>query len=81
VKGFDRKLTAMLLPVHLWQSAVAAFNKCQLLGKFTSPEQLKQAAAQWICLFQEALLKTARKLPIRLLRVTAKQVATTHLVS
>jgi len=62
VKGFDRKLTAMLLPVHLWQSAVAAFNKCQLLGKFTSPEQLKQAAAQWICLFQEALLKTARKI-------------------
>jgi hypothetical protein len=46
----------MLLPVHLWLSAVAAFNNCQLPGQFTSSEQLKQAAAQWFCLFQEALL-------------------------
>ena len=55
VEGFDRKLAVMLLPVHLWPSAVAAFNNCQLSGQFTSPEQLKQAAAQWVCLFQEAL--------------------------
>jgi hypothetical protein len=45
----------MLLPVHLWLSAVAAFNNCQLPGQFTSSEQLKPAAAQWFCLFQEAL--------------------------
>ena len=51
VEGFNRKLTVMLLPVHLWLSAVAAFNNCQL----PSSEQLKQAAAQWVCLFQEAL--------------------------
>ncbi len=51
VEGFDSKLTVMLLPLHLWLSAVAAFNNCQL----PSSEQLKQAAAQWVCLFQEAL--------------------------
>jgi hypothetical protein len=38
----------------LWLSAVAAFNNCQLPGQFTSSEQLKPAAAQWVCLFQEA---------------------------
>jgi hypothetical protein len=41
----------------LWLSALAAFNNCQLTGQFTSSEQLKQAAAQWVCLFQEALIK------------------------
>jgi hypothetical protein len=45
----------MLLPVHLWLSAVAVFNNYQLPGQFTSSEQPKQAAAQWFCLFQEAL--------------------------
>jgi hypothetical protein len=39
----------------LWLSALAAFNNCQLPGQFTSSEQLKPAAAQWFCLFQEAL--------------------------
>jgi hypothetical protein len=48
----------MLLPVHLWLSALAAFNNCQLPGQFTSSEQLKQAAAQWVCLFQEALARS-----------------------
>jgi hypothetical protein len=57
VEGFDRKLTVMLLPVRLWLSALAAFNNCQLPGQFTSSEQLKPAAAQWFCLFQEALTK------------------------
>jgi hypothetical protein len=38
----------------LWLSAVAAFNNCQLPGQFTSSEQLKPAAAQWVYLFQEA---------------------------
>jgi hypothetical protein len=38
----------------LWLSALAAFNNCQLPGQFTSSEQLKPAAAQWFCLFQEA---------------------------
>jgi hypothetical protein len=60
VEGFDRKLTVMLLPVHLWLSALAAFNNCQLPGQFTSSEQLKPAAAQWVCLFQEALSTPAR---------------------
>jgi hypothetical protein len=45
VEGFDRKLTVMLLPVHSWLSAVAAFNNCQLSGQFIGSEQLKQAAA------------------------------------
>jgi hypothetical protein len=47
VEGFDRKLTVMVLPLHLWLSALAAFNNCQLPGQFTSSEQLKPAAAQW----------------------------------
>jgi hypothetical protein len=45
----------MLLPVHLLLSALAAFNNCQIPGQFNSSEQLKLAAAQWFCLFQEAL--------------------------
>jgi FkbM family methyltransferase len=40
----------------LWLSALAAFNNCQLPDQFTSSEQLKPAAAQWFCLFQEALI-------------------------
>ncbi len=56
VEGFDRKLTVMLLPVHLWLSPVAAFNNCHLPGQFTSSEQLKQAAAQWVCLFRKPYL-------------------------
>ena len=51
VAGFDIKLTVMLIPVHLWLSAVAAVKNCQNLGQFTSSEQLKPAAAQWIWLF------------------------------
>jgi len=43
----------------LWLSALAAFNNCQLPDQFTSSEQLKPAAAQWFCLFQEALLRLA----------------------
>jgi hypothetical protein len=49
----DRKLTVMLLPVHLWLSVVAAFNSCQLPGQFASFEQVKQAAAQWVCFFRK----------------------------
>jgi hypothetical protein len=57
VGGFDRKLTVMLIPVHLWLSVLAAFNNCQPPGQFTSSEQLKPAAMLWVCLFQEALIK------------------------
>jgi hypothetical protein len=32
VEGFDSKLNVMLLPVHLWLSAVAIFNNCRLTG-------------------------------------------------
>ena len=73
VEGFDRKLAVMLLPVHLWPSAVAAFNNCQLSGQFTSPEQLKQAAAQWVCLFQEALVWRQRNLGYQFRREPRRQ--------
>jgi hypothetical protein len=43
VEGFGRKLTVMLLPLHLWLSALAAINNSQLLGQFSGPEQLKKA--------------------------------------
>ena len=57
LEGFDRKLTVMLLPVHLWLSAVAPFNNCQLPGHYTSSEQLKPVAAQLVCHFQETLFR------------------------
>jgi hypothetical protein len=34
----------MLLPVHLWPSAVAAFNNDYIIHQFTSSDKLKPAA-------------------------------------
>jgi adenine-specific DNA-methyltransferase len=66
----------------LWLSAVAAFNNCQLPGQFTSSEQLKPAAAQWVCLFQEALLKLGLDLCVPIetqkVEVSAKQAHHLH---
>jgi hypothetical protein len=45
---------------YLRDGTLAAFSNCQLPGQFTSSEQLKPAAAQWVCLFQEALSTPAR---------------------
>jgi hypothetical protein len=51
VAGFNIKLSVMPIPVHLWLSAVVAVKNCQNLDQFTSSEQLKPAAAQWVWLF------------------------------
>jgi integrase len=45
----------MVFPVHLQRSAVVAIVDCPDHGQFIGSLSLKQAAPQWICLFQRAL--------------------------
>jgi hypothetical protein len=50
----------MVFPVHLQRSAVVAIVDCPDLGQFIGSLSLKQAALQWVCLFQEALIMHKR---------------------
>ena len=54
----------MVFLVHLQRSAVVAIVDCPDHGQFIGALSLKQAAPQWICLFQRALLAigTAKEL-------------------
>jgi hypothetical protein len=49
---FDRELPVMVVPVHLRLSAVLAIVDCPDRDQFIDSRLLKQAAPQWICLFQ-----------------------------
>ena len=46
VAGFNIKLSVMLIPVHLWLSAVAAFNNNYFIHQFTNSDQLKPATTE-----------------------------------
>jgi hypothetical protein len=50
----------MVFPVHLQRSAVVAIVDCPDLGQFIGSLSLKQAALQWVCLFQEALISASQ---------------------
>jgi hypothetical protein len=50
----------MVFPVHLQRSAVVAIVDCPDQGQFIGSLSLKQAALQWICLFQEARINVPR---------------------
>jgi hypothetical protein len=44
----------MVLLTHLWISALAAINSCQLPGRLTNPQQFNPGAIQLAHLFQKA---------------------------
>jgi hypothetical protein len=48
----------MVFPVHLQRSAVVAIVDCSDRGQFIGSLSLKQAALQWIWLFQEFLISS-----------------------
>ncbi|MCP9889374.1 hypothetical protein KBY96_15770, partial [Cyanobium sp. ATX 6A2] len=47
--------------VHLQRSAVVAIRDCPDRGHFIGSLSLKQAALQWIWLFQESLIQSHHK--------------------
>jgi hypothetical protein len=63
----DGKLPVMVFPVHLQRSAVVAIRDCPDRGQFIGSLSLKQAALQWIWIFQESQSrgpKVIKKLPL-----------------
>ncbi len=57
----DGKLPVMVFPVHLQRSAVVAIRDCPYRAQFIGSLSLKQAALQWIWLFQESLCSDDEK--------------------
>jgi hypothetical protein len=60
----------MVFPVHLQRSAVVAIRDCPDRNQFIGSLSLKQAALQWIWIFQESLLKLVHGSPVAMKNMT-----------